>query len=118
MSPIPCAHCGRQYMQSTDSNLLKLCNNCALREEKKNPKGSQKMETVTILIQCPKDLQKKIEGVCIERGVNFTQYFIDLHEKSVSGPDFLFVKEGTLPKENITEMVEVKRHPGRPRKES
>ena len=37
------------------------------------------MDTVGILIDCPKPLQIEIEELCINRGIDFTRYFLELH---------------------------------------
>lgn len=84
MNPIPCSHCGRNYMRPTlDPEAPKLCNGCSIREEKRNPKGNI-METIGILIQCPKQVQIEIEELCINQGIDFTRYFLELHYGSQS----------------------------------
>lgn len=81
MPPIPCGHCGNNFMRPTlDPEAPKLCNNCLVREEKRNPQGKVKMETtVGILINCPKDTQIEIEELCINQGIDFSRYFLELH---------------------------------------
>lgn len=78
--PIPCAHCGGNFMRhDLDPNAPKLCNNCSVREEKRNPKGDKKMENIGVLIQCPKDVYIEIEELCVNNGTNPTRYFLELH---------------------------------------
>ncbi len=108
MQPIPCAHCGNNFMRHTiDPEAPKLCNNCDIREQHRNPKKEKQMETIDILIKCPKDEYAKIEEYCINKGMNITQYFLIAVENlnalqsgisSVSGSYF--------EKEEIEEMIE------------
>ncbi len=83
MHPIPCAHCGGNFMRQTlDPEAPKLCNNCAVREEKRSPTKKETMETIDILIKCPANIQHEIEEYCVTNGMNFTKYFLDLHANS------------------------------------
>ena len=61
-----------------DPEVPKLCNNCLLREERRNPKKDI-METVDILIKCPAKDQAEIEEYCMKNGLTFTQYFMNIH---------------------------------------
>ena len=84
MPPIPCAHCGNNFMRQTlDPEAPKLCNNCTVREEKRNPTKVNTMDTVDILITCPKQVQINIEEYCINEGIDFSKYFLGLHYKKV-----------------------------------
>lgn len=84
MPPTPCAHCGNNFMMNVnDAEALKLCNNCMYKEQKKNPKKGNDMENVGILIQCPKKIQVEIEEYCINNGMDFSKYFLDLHANFV-----------------------------------
>jgi len=56
----------------------RLCNGCEVRENQRNPKG-KKMDTIGILIQCPKDEHILIEEYCINHGIDLTKYFLGLH---------------------------------------
>ena len=83
MHPVPCSHCGNNFMRPTiDPEAPKLCNNCSVREEKRNPKKVDKMTKIGILIQCPQDVHVEIEELCINRGIDLTKYFLDLHHAS------------------------------------
>lgn len=85
MSPIPCSHCGCNYMRpTTDPEAPKLCNCCLIKEEKRNPKKEYEPMTVDILIKCPRAVQIEIEEMCINRGIDFTKYFLELHVESKS----------------------------------
>ena len=85
MNPIPCAHCAVNFMRTTmDPSAPKLCNSCLLHEERRNPKKGEKMETVDILIRCPRQTQIEIEEFCITMGLTFSEYFLKLH--AGSGP--------------------------------
>lgn len=82
MPPIPCAHCGNNFMRTTlDPEAPKLCNNCSVKEEKRNPKPKEKMSTIDILIKCPREVQIEIEEYCITHGMDFNRYFLELHAR-------------------------------------
>ena len=81
MPPIPCAHCGNNFMKHTNDPELKLCNNCTVRENLRSPKGT-KMDSsniVEILIRFPKQTQIEVEEICINEGISFSEYFLNLH---------------------------------------
>jgi len=83
MPPILCAHCANIFMKSTTENEANnLCNNCFLREELRNKKPEE-ITTIGILIQLPRELQIEIEEICINQGVDFSKYFINLHENKL-----------------------------------
>ena len=84
MPPIPCAHCGVNFMRvNLDPEAPRLCNNCLLREEKRvNQKKKDNMSTIDIVITCPREEQIKIEEYCINHGMDFTRYFLELHYAS------------------------------------
>lgn len=81
MHPIPCSHCGNNFMRrNLDPDAPKLCNNCEVREEKRNPKKEDKMTAhVNILIKCPIPEHREIEEHCINEGIDMTKYFMELH---------------------------------------
>ena len=82
MSPIPCAHCGANFMRPTpDPEAPKLCNNCLVREEKRNPTKKEPMEqTIDIKITCPIKIHNEIEEHCINNGITLSKYLLSLHE--------------------------------------
>ena len=89
MPPIPCAHCGNNFMRTTtDPEAPKLCNNCAVREERRAPKMEEKKDTIDILIKCPKKDYAEIEEICINTGVDVTKYFMNLHASN--GPKVIY----------------------------
>ncbi len=80
MNPVPCSHCGYNYMRhSTDPEAPRLCNSCDVREQKRNPPGEKRMETIDILVKCPKNVYTEIEENCINNGTNPSDYLIKLH---------------------------------------
>lgn len=82
MSPLPCAHCSMNFMRTNlDPDAPKLCNNCIVREELRNPKKGEQMETVEILIKCPKEIHAQIEEFCMSRGKDYSKYFLNLHKE-------------------------------------
>ena len=87
MEPIPCIHCGYNFMRRTlDPHAPRLCNGCEVRENLRNPKA-KKMETVAILIQCPKTTQAEIEEYCLSHGLDFSKYFLSLHDTFLKSLD-------------------------------
>lgn len=38
------------------------------------------MDIIEILIKCPRDIQIEIEEYCINQGVDFSKYFLKLHD--------------------------------------
>ena len=84
MPPIPCSHCGNNFMRPTiDPEAPKLCNNCAIREEKRTSKGDIAMQELDILVRCPQDVYAKIEEICVSEGTNPSKYFMSLHDANV-----------------------------------
>lgn len=80
MNPVPCAHCGYNYMRhNNEPEALRLCNSCDVREQKRNPPGEKKMDTIDILVKCPKNVYTEIEEICINSGTNPSDYLINLH---------------------------------------
>lgn len=99
MPPIPCLYCGQNFMR-TDLNpdALRLCNNCSNKEFSKNQKGIKKVDTITILIECPKEIHAEIEELCISKGLSLSNYFLDLHINSL---DSLRQKEEPIKPESF-----------------
>lgn len=82
LPPIPCMHCGVNFMRTTTNpEAPRLCNNCLLKENIRNPRKEDNMEetTVQILITCPRQDQIDIEEICINQGIDFSRYFLELH---------------------------------------
>jgi hypothetical protein len=66
-----------------DPEAPRLCNNCLIREEKRStPKKEDNMSTIDIVVKCPREDQIKIEEYCINHGMDFTRYFLELHYAS------------------------------------
>lgn len=81
MHPIPCSHCGYNFMRPTnDPEAPKLCNSCLVREEKRCPKKEVFMKTIDIVIKCPIDTHSMIEEYCMNKGISFSQYFLSLDQ--------------------------------------
>lgn len=81
-----------------DPESPRLCNNCAVREELRTPKKVNTMETVDILITCPRQIQINIEEYCINQGIDFSRYFLDLHYAKIGkevSDEFLPLEEET-----------------------
>lgn len=81
MQPIPCSHCGFNFMrQTTDPEAPRLCHSCKIREEKRSPTKKETMKTIDIVIKCPVLIQAEIEEYCMNNGMDFTRYFLNLYE--------------------------------------
>jgi hypothetical protein len=81
MPPIPCAHCGTLFMrQTTDTEAPKLCNNCILKAAKTYTHiGTNPMSKVTIMLECDREIHIAIEEICLNKGISFSEYFLNLH---------------------------------------
>jgi hypothetical protein len=66
--------------QTIDPEAARLCPSCKLREEKRSPKKKEVMKTIDIVIKCPPDIHAVIEEWCMNNGMDFTKYFLELHE--------------------------------------
>lgn len=78
--PIPCAHCGTNFMRrSIDPEAPKLCNNCELKVSNTKPKEKTNMDNVKILIECTRKVQIEVEEYCVNMGLTISDYFVDLH---------------------------------------
>lgn len=110
MPPIPCAHCGNNFMRPTnDPEAPKLCNNCIVREETRKIKGETKMQTIKIEIDCPVSTYPEIEEFCINKGISVTKYFLDLHsQKNHSIPPLKYNEEG---QSDFTDLLEDEKKP-------
>lgn len=103
MHPIPCSHCGGNFMRPTlDPEAPKLCNNCLLREEKRNPTKKENMEqTIDIKITCPIKIHNEIEEFCINNGITLSNYFLDLHRKETKSFGLSPVKDAFMEVEEV-----------------
>ena len=82
-APIPCAHCGTNFMRrDLDPDAPKLCNTCVIKDQQRNPKGEQKMANVNLLIECDRATQIEIEELCTNRGLSLSGYLIGLHNST------------------------------------
>ena len=76
MNPIPCNHCGYNFMRKTlDPEAPRLCDACQLTENRRTKKTESDMTTVDILVKCPQDIYKKLEEHCMTNGVSILEYF-------------------------------------------
>ena len=88
MQPVPCIHCGYNYMRrTTEPDVVRLCNSCEVRENQRNPKGENKMQTIDILIKVPQKEYIDIEEYCINNGIDSIKYFLSLHNDFKSKTD-------------------------------
>lgn len=105
MHPIPCAHCGTNFMLHTlDPEAPHLCNSCLIKEEKRNPTKGKQMDTIGIVINCPRKDQNEIEEICLAQGKDFTRYFLELHYASQAAVELM--NEATNQKPEIQEFSE------------
>lgn len=89
--------------QTTDPEAIRLCNSCDIRENIRNPPTEKKMETVDILIKCPIKTQAEIEEYCMSFGMDFSKYFLELHEKHGAVKKDLTEKAKQWDKEEVEE---------------
>ena len=104
MPPIPCGHCGGNFMRPTiDPEAPKLCNNCLIREEKRQIVKEDTMSRVDILIKCSQQDQIEIEEYCINEGIDFSRYFLELHYANQNNIKEMqrLLKQHNEPKEEI-----------------
>jgi hypothetical protein len=89
MSPIPCAHCGTNFMRrDLDPEAAKICNNCSIREQTRiSNQGKKDMSKVQLLIEVDRPTQIEIEEICLNEGVSLSEYVLNLHLKSKSATD-------------------------------
>lgn len=74
--PVPCRHCGFNYMKGIEDK-QGLCNNCTLADERRNPKkGENKVESIEILVKCPRDAYAKLEEHCINEGKDLSTFIM------------------------------------------
>ena len=78
-APIPCNHCGYNFMRTTlDPDAPKLCHSCKLREEIRT-KEVKKMSDFKLMIDCDKETASQVEEICLKNNKNFSDYFLGLH---------------------------------------
>ena len=83
MPPIPCAHCGINFMRSNpDPEIPKICNNCLIKEQIRKPKPEEKLKTIKIIIECPQRIHAEIEETCMNLGINYTEFFLMCYKSS------------------------------------
>lgn len=86
IGPIPCQHCGVNFMpHDVHPDDLKLCNNCVIKENIRNPKKEKSMQddNIVILINCPRKDHADIEEACIRTGVTLSEFFMTLYQRSL-----------------------------------
>ena len=85
MAPIPCSHCGTNFMKSSqDPEAPKLCNNCIVLEQRRAVPTKPKSSGIGMIIQCPLEAHAQIEEICASQGMSYTQYFMKLHDANMS----------------------------------
>ena len=121
MPPMPCGHCGLNYMRQTpDPETPNLCNCCLIKENIRNPQFKECMEPkIDIKITCPIKTHNEIEEFCINQGITLSAYFLQLHRKEthcygISPVDGAFAELENVDsgfeeqtKSSITEMNEI-----------
>jgi hypothetical protein len=77
MNPVPCRNCGYNFMRTTEEirKDFRHCHNCKKKEDK--PMGE-----VQILVKCPQKIHAEIEEICINKGIDFSEYFISMHKEN------------------------------------
>ena len=80
--PKTCMHCGVNFMKRNPKDEQeKICNSCQNKENQK--KGSQNMSSDNVKIEITIDLNhsefSKLEELCNNQGMSFSEYFLSLH---------------------------------------
>jgi hypothetical protein len=84
-APIPCAHCGTNFMRrDLNPDAPKLCNNCEYNNKQKEQNRINNKEKnaseIQFLFTCDRKTQIEIEEYCMNEGISISQYFIRLHQ--------------------------------------
>lgn len=61
------------------SEFKKFCNSC--KQKEKIRIGIKPMSEIKVLIEIEKNIHAKIEEICINLGIGFTEYFLKLHNE-------------------------------------
>ena len=78
--PIPCAHCGTNFMRrDLNPESPKLCNTCELKEKNKPKPKEKNMTEVQMLITIDRKTQIEIEEHCVNHGISISTYVMTLH---------------------------------------
>jgi hypothetical protein len=80
MPPKPCGDCGINFMKVAEE---KLCHTCIRKEKERENKYKKEyvnMDLIRINIEMDKKTQAEIEEICINDGINFSDYFLELHK--------------------------------------
>ena len=81
--PIPCAHCGVNFMRHNLSpDYPKICNSCMLKEKQHKKGNVENMNMVKLLVEVDRQTQVEIEEICINEGISLSLYFLMLHQES------------------------------------
>lgn len=84
MPPKPCGDCGINFMSVAEEKLCHTCIGKAKEREERNKKAIKCMDKMKINIECDPRIQAEIEEICINKGINFSQYFLELHTLNTS----------------------------------
>ena len=69
--PIPCAHCGVNFMRHNLSpDYPKICNSCMLKEKQHKKGNVENMNMVKLLVEVDRQTQVEIEEICINEGIS------------------------------------------------
>jgi hypothetical protein len=104
MSPRPCGRCGLNFMPTgTGDNIGRLCNSCLHKIERKKTKKTEEspMTNVQLKVDLPREVHIEMEEICINKGINFSQYVIKLHQYYIRNAEDIIPtedKEKDLPK--------------------
>lgn len=107
--PVPCSHCGFNFMpRETIPGALRLCNNCQVKETTRKNAEDNKAKMAKILIECPIEVQKRLEEKCLNSGESLSAIFLRLIM-----PELNMQTEEIPQKE---EYIPIKKTYGRPKK--
>lgn len=81
MPPVPCSHCGTNFMRSSiDPEVPKLCNNCLIKEKRRNGSVDEECKNISISIEIPQKIENEIEEFCMREGLTFHEFFMKIIE--------------------------------------
>lgn len=84
MLPKPCGDCGINFMSVAGEKLCHTCLRKAKEREEKYLKEIKVMDSIKIVIECDAKTQAEIEEICINEGISFSKYFLNLHELNIN----------------------------------
>lgn len=61
----------------------RICNSCVIKEKKRTNQGDIPVSEMQIIIKCSQEEHAKIEELCVNKGINYSDYFMGLHQLNI-----------------------------------